>query len=251
MKKEVYYTTYDSKEMSISLYYEPLDTPKNYPLIIFFFGGGWMNGTTEHFKPQALELIKDGFMVALVDYRVYNMHHTTIDTALKDAFYSLKYLSDYSDELSINRNQVILAGGSAGGHLAISCILLNQVKHDFQIKGVGLFNGVIDTSQEGYQSLASTEQPFDPIIFSPFHHLKAGLPPLLLMQGTADTVMPYHRTVTFVENCKALGNDVTLISYPDRKHGFFNQRPTTKIEDYEDTLAHFTAFAKQHTATIH
>lgn len=250
MRNDIYYTTYDNQQLPIELYYEE-ETKHSYPLIIFFFGGGWMNGSTDHFRPQTESLIKEGFMVALVDYRTYNKNHTTVDIAMKDAFYSLKHLSDHHNELMIDPDHVILAGGSAGGHLAISCILLNQVKHSFQIKGVGLFNGVIDTSQEGYQSLASTEQPFDPIIFSPFHHLKAGLPPLLLMQGTADTVMPYHRTVTFVENCKALGNDVTLISYPDRKHGFFNQRPTTKIEDYEDTLAHFTAFAKQHTATIH
>lgn len=240
MMKELYYKTEDNTSMLIKLYKEDGQSEKS-PLIVFFFGGGWMGGTVDHFENQAKELSKLGYIVANVDYRVFLKHGTSFDVAMKDSFYSIKYLSDNADELGIDCQNVFFGGGSAGGHLAISCIMFNNVKHSFSVRGLLSFNAVIDTTEAGFMSEASTSQAFNPIIFSPFHSLRENLPAMIIFHGTADTVMPYARVVQFVEKYKALGNEIYLESYENEKHGFFSN-PNC----FEDSLEKAKIFIKEH-----
>ena len=45
--------------------------------IVFFFGGGWTNGTIKHFEPQANYLASRGMVAARADYRVKSRHGVT------------------------------------------------------------------------------------------------------------------------------------------------------------------------------
>ncbi|MFI3325392.1 MAG: alpha/beta hydrolase [Clostridia bacterium] len=238
MEKALYYKTEDDKDMLIKFF---TANDKKAPLVVFFFGGGWMNGNMDRFKPHALELEKLGYVVAIVDYRVYSKHGTTFDYAMKDAFYALKYLSDNALELKIDINNVFYGGGSAGGHLAIASVMFNNVKNNFNVRGLVCFNPVVDTTEKGFMSDASTKQSFKPVVYSPYHHVTKNLPDIIIFHGTEDTVMPYQRTLEFADKYRKYGNNLEFVSYEGCKHSFHN------IEEYyTDTLEKTKVFIKEH-----
>ena len=59
---------------------------------------------------------------------------------------------------------------------------------------------------------------------SPFHHLRAGVPPTLILHGKNDTTAPYAVSEQFCIEMKAVGNECRLIGYEGAVHGFFNPR---------------------------
>ncbi len=159
-----------------------------------------------------------------------------------DVFTFLEHLDNRADVLKIDRERIFLSGGSAGGHLAICSILLNHIKNKLHVRGLILFNPVLDTSEKGYQSPALLEQPWNPLVFSPLHHLYARreeeicLPSMIIFHGTADTVMPLERIRLFCEELRRRNGEVVLVEYEDQKHGFFNYKKEEDPFCHQDTL---------------
>ena len=53
--------------------------------IVFFFGGGWENGTIKAFEPQARYLAGRGMVAVRADYRVKSRHGVTPKECVDDA----------------------------------------------------------------------------------------------------------------------------------------------------------------------
>lgn len=244
MESKIHYKSFDGKELGIDLFVEKTDKEK-YPLIVFFFGGGWTGGSVDQFRPQAEELIKLGYMVANVDYRVFSRDNTTIDVCMRDAFYSLKHLGDNAEELSIDTENVFLSGGSAGGHLALSCAIFNNIEHNLNIKGLFLFNPVTDTTKNGFQNPPLKDQAFNPMMFSPYHHITKDLPPVLLMHGKDDVTVLVHRAMSFADKYQEFGNSIELVVYDGCTHGFFNYKDGNNLF-YAQTMEKTKEFIKAH-----
>jgi len=88
--------------------------------ILFFYGGGWLSGDINHFRPQAEYFSRRGVVAVLAEYRVASKHKTTPFTALSDAKSAMRYLVNNAEYFGIDKYKIIAAGGSAGGHLAAS-----------------------------------------------------------------------------------------------------------------------------------
>jgi len=57
---------------------------------------------------------------------------------------------------------------------------------------------------------------------SPVHHVKKGVPPTLVLHGTADATVPFAQAESFADAMQAAGNRCELIRYEGQGHGFFN-----------------------------
>ena len=57
-------------ETKLDLYVFSPERPTKAPAIVFFFGGGWQNGTPQQFEVQCRELAKRGMVAMTADYRV-------------------------------------------------------------------------------------------------------------------------------------------------------------------------------------
>jgi acetyl esterase/lipase len=62
------------------------------PVVVFFFGGGWKNGSYTQFVPHAEYFASRGLVCATADYRVANQHHTTPDACIEDAKSAVRWL---------------------------------------------------------------------------------------------------------------------------------------------------------------
>lgn len=202
------------------------------PAIVFFFGGGWTSGAITQFVPQATHLAERGMVAIVADYRVFNRHGTSAFEAMTDAKSALRWVRTHSAELGVDTNRIAAAGGSSGGHVALSAAIFDTFDEPGEDKtfsskpnALVLFNPAVDTTT------TPTHDP--PEILkarfgirgrdgSPVHHLRAGLPPTLILHGKADTTVPYADVDRYCTEARTLGNQCQLVGYDGATHGFFN-----------------------------
>jgi acetyl esterase/lipase len=210
------------------------------PAIVFFFGGAWTNGSVEQFVPQAKYLANRGMVAAVADYRVFGRHRTNAFAAMADARSAIRWMRQHVSELHIDPNRIAAGGGSSGGHVALSAAMIDTFddpREDHAItaapNALVLFNPAVDVTIAPAQFAARFDaRPQDA---SPEHHLRQGLPPIIILHGKADATVPYSSVELFCNEAKRLGNDCTLVGYEGAEHGFFNP-PNANGKWYRETL---------------
>ncbi len=227
------------------------------PAVVFYFGGGWRNGTIEHFHPQATYFFSRGLICCIVEYRVKSKHDVTPFACVEDARSAMRYVRQHADRLGIDIHRICASGGSAGGHLAANTALAKNcdaLDDDLSIDptpaAMFLFNPVLDTVVESWLSRSHNdtisglledfgERGSD---VSPIHQVRSGLPPVKIVHGEDDVTVPHDQAEIFTQLMQQAGNQCELISYPGKGHGFFNIRDGRNAELFADTLGHMEQF---------
>ena len=215
--KKILYKKTPQEDMYLYVLYPREETTKPLPAIVYFTGGGWLNGNVADEIPSAAWFRDHGMIAITADYRVKNRHSTTPLEAIKDARSAMRYLRGNAKQLGIDPNKIIAAGGSAGGHLAI-CTLVDsgdEETDDLSISakpnGLVLHNPVLG---EGFGLDFLQEYPQ----FTPLNIVKAGWPPTVISCGTKDGTTPYSGAVKFTKLMKDAGNICELITVNDADH---------------------------------
>ncbi len=234
----VKYKEIDTSKLYLEVFYpENFDSSDNFPALIFFFGGGWKGGQRSQFLNHAKYFAKRGLVCFLVDYRIASKHLTTPFASLKDAKSAIRFIRKNSEEFKIDPEEIIGAGGSAGGHLAAATALIegyNDSMDDLSLSckpnALVLFNPVIDNGPGGY----GYERVSDSYkSFSPLHNIRSGAPPTLFLVGTKDDLIPVETAKYFQVVMKKVNSTCELIFYEGQGHGFFNYR---NFEYYKKTV---------------
>lgn len=194
------------------------------PVIVLFFGGGWINGSPTSFFPHCAYFASRGMVAIAPDYRVRSREKTTPFECVADGKSAIRYVRAHASELGIDPNRIVAGGSSAGGHVAACTALipgLDEKGEDLAVSSVpnalALYNPVIDTSVEGYghERLGERWQEI-----SPLQHVRPGLPPTLVCHGNADKTVPYANVVAFEAAMKQAGNRAELLTLNGIGHGF-------------------------------
>jgi acetyl esterase len=207
------------------------------PVAVFFFGGGWKGGTPGQFLPQCLHLAERGMMAISVDYRVKSRHNVFPQDCVRDAKAAIRWVRANAQRLGVDPDRVVAGGGSSGGHLAAATALLPGFEDDDN-KGVSstpnamlLFNpAVVMAPVDGHPDLLPAEKFADiaercdgrPQEVSPYHFVRAGLPPSVIFHGMNDEAVPFPTVQLFQKAMSAAGNRCELKAYEGQPHGFFN-----------------------------
>lgn len=217
--------------------FEPTGPAKtNRPAIVFFFGGGWTNGSPTQFERQCRYLATRGMVAIAADYRVASRHQVKPTACVADAKSAMRWVRANATGLGIDPKRIAAGGGSAGGHLAAATATVpgfDDPKDDLKVNAVPnalvLFNPalVLDTldglDMKGFESRVGADRMgTDPRNLSPAHHVKRGLPPTIIFHGRADTTVPYSTAEAFTNLMTKAGNRCELHGYDGQAHGFFN-----------------------------
>lgn len=221
------YKSVDSINLEMKVFYpENMIAGKNYPAIVFFHGGGWRSGDTRQFEPHANYLSSRGMIGILANYRVSERHGTTPFDAVKDAKSAIRYVREHVDRMQINRNQIIAAGGSAGGHLAAAAGNIQGLEepeenHSISSKpnALVLFNPVYDNGPQGYgyERIGNRYKEISPI-----HNISTGAPPTIVFFGTEDELVPMKTAKLYQKKMQDAGSRCDLSLYEGQGHAFFN-----------------------------
>ncbi len=205
------------------------------PAIVFFFGGGWRGGTPGQFLPHCHYLSKRGMVAISVDYRVKNRNDSSPQDAVEDAKAAIRWVRENSKRLGVDPDRIVASGGSAGGHLAAATSLVpgfesDESKVSSQPNAMVLFNPAVILAKTDGEQLLSEEKLKDigerclgrPEEISPYHHMRADLPPSIIFHGTNDDAVLFPTVVAFRDQMTKLGNRCELKAFEGQPHGFFN-----------------------------
>lgn len=250
------YRTVDGVDLSIH-FLVPQNVNKPTPAVVFYFGGGWRNGSIAHLYPQARYLRQRGLTCCLVAYRIKSKHDVTPFACVEDARSAMRYVRKHAHRLRIDINRICASGGSAGGHLAANTATAKNCDAPDDDRSIDptpaaifLFNPVLDTVVESWLARSHNETVWGLLEdfgergcdVSPLHNVRPGLPPTTIVHGEDDVTVPYDQAIAFTELMQQAGNTCHLIGYPGKGHGFFNFREGRNTELFIDTVQRFDEF---------
>jgi len=243
-QEQVLYKQVDTTKLFMEVHYpDTISRGNNYPAIVFFFGGGWNNGSVKQFEPHAQYLSRRGMICFLVDYRVKSRQQTTPFESLKDAKSAIRFIRENSEKFHVDTSKIVAAGGSAGGHLAAATALIddyNENTDDISISCIPnaliLFNPVFDNGPGGYgfERIGNAYKTF-----SPLHNIKTGAPPTIIFLGTNDQLVPIETAKYYQKVMNKVNSRCELFLYEGEGHGFFNYK---NFEYYKKTIAESDKF---------
>ena len=214
------------------------------PAIIFFHGGGWVEGDALRFYDQARHLADEGMVAVSAEYRLGGTDGTDPRTALADAISAMRYLHSHVPALGIDSARIAAGGGSAGGQLAAALATSNGFEDPADDAGVPyrptalvLFNPVIDNGPGGFghDRVSGYWEAF-----SPLHNIRTGHPPTLIMLGTRDALVPVATGEAYCDKVRAVGAACRLALYEGQPHAFFAR--SRSLRYFTETLAAMDTF---------
>ena len=241
---QILYKKIDTTQLYLTVYPSIIKEPtKKSPAIVFFFGGGWNNGTVKQFEQQALYFSQRGMVCVLVDYRVREKQKTTPFESLKDAKSAIRYIREHANELQIDPSKIVASGGSAGGHLAAATAIINDYNESTDNTAIScvpdalvLFNPVFDNGPGGYGYERIGEAYKN---FSPLHNIKSGAPPTIVFLGDKDHLVPVETAKYYKTIMEKVKSRCDLFVYEGQGHGFFNYK---NLEYYKKTVSETDTF---------
>jgi len=227
--------------------FEPDDAgTKARPVFMIIHGGGWTGGEPRKFYPVAEHFARRGMLGISLEYRLVKPKSgVTVFDCVRDGRSAVRFVRAHAAELGVDPKRIVVAGGSAGGHVAVGTALLDfdEPGEDRSVPcapdALVLLNPVIDTSAAGYGQAKIGERWRE---LSPLHQVRGGLPSTILFHSTADRVTPYAGARRFVELSRAAGNDCELVTYEGGRHGYFLFDEAA----YRDLIRRIEAFLQRH-----
>jgi len=208
----------------------------------FFFGSGWDHGQVSQFAPHCVYFASRGMVTLAFDYRLNSKHGTGPKEAMADARSAMRWIRLNALEMGVNPGKIVGIGASGGAHAIASAALLEGGAYDEPGEDASinpapnalvLFNPVLDTSKHGF-GLERFPTPADAKAANLIRAIRPGFPPMLVMHGTADRVIPAGGSYEFAKKATRKKNICRLIEFEGQGHGFFNFN--LSFEMYEATL---------------
>lgn len=217
LAEKVLYKKTPQEDMYLYILRPQVKSRNALPAIVYFTGGGWVAGDVYGQIPNPAWFRDHGIIGIEADYRVKSRHETTPIECIQDAKSAIRYVRQHAQELGIDPDKIIAAGGSAGGHLAATTFLdggdtpgENQ-KISSKPNAIVMHNPVLG---EGFGKEFFAAHPE----FSPILHVKKGWPPTILSNGTKDGTTPFEVAEKFTSLMKEAGNICELIPVKDADH---------------------------------
>jgi acetyl esterase/lipase len=213
------------------------------PALIEIHGGAWNSGDRTNNPAIAEGLAASGVLVASIDFR---MAADQYPSSLQDINYGIRWLKAHAREWNSDPASVGGLGVSSGGHLIVlSAMRPNDQRYaalpyeDISVDGSLAYAiscwGVIDAlgryrlaQSDGRKELVNNHDTYfvteaameegNPLMMLQRGE-KSEMPPLLLVQGTADESLPKGMVQEFDRLYRAAGGDSDLAMFDDQPHG--------------------------------
>jgi acetyl esterase/lipase len=192
------------------------------PVVVFFYGGGWVSGERGDYGFVGRALAARGFIAVIADYRL--VPNVRFPAFVEDGAEAVRWVRDNIAAHGGNRDRIALSGHSAGAYIAAMLALdptyLKRAGADPRsIKAAALLSGPYDfyPFTEGRSRAALGNWP-RPLETQPVHFANKDAPPMLLMTGTADTVVRARNSKRLATRLREAGAPVELRLYPGKSH---------------------------------
>jgi acetyl esterase/lipase len=196
---------------------------KHLPLIVFIHGGGFGHGDKmgDSLNPDELQLLWAGFAMASINYRLAPGAHWP--APIEDCKAAIRWLKVHADEYGYDPSRIGVIGESAGAQLvALLCTTSGTKKFDTGENldqssdvncAVDLFGPTDFTAAEVSDDGGAAALFGGPIkdhldaakAASPIFYIHPDQPPILVIHGTADHLVPFLQSERFVDAMEKAG----------------------------------------------
>lgn len=262
---DIEYARLGDRILKLDLYAPKSDFQGPRPLIIWVHGGAWRSGTKA--AVPVLEWLERGYAIASVEYRL--SPEAKFPAQIHDIKAAIRFLRSGAEGLGLDPDKFIIAGASAGGHLAaltgvtnghallegkvgahlsvssdvqgivsfygasnLQSILSQSTEHGLSVRvpALKLLLGDVPEAQSDLAKLAS-----------PVAHVDAADPPLLLIHGDADPQMPPEQSDELLAAYGEIDLPCNLTIVTGGKHGgkgfYTSQQLSSQAEMLEGFLS--------------
>lgn len=189
-----------------------------------------------------------------LEYRTASLHGAGPIEAMTDARSAVRWTRRHAADLGIDPTRVVGAGGSAGAHAILTAAMLREKEYDDPSDpsdqscvpdALVLFDPVVDISDPrpgGKFGIGRFPSPQAARQASPLRRVRGKLPPMLLMHGTADRLLPFEATRAFSRKMRRWfrRNDCRLLPFEGCGHSFFNFNVNPRL--FEATITQADQF---------
>ncbi len=247
----------DFQELYMDIYEPTGDTRTDRPVVVFAFGGAYVQGDRQQVASFCEEFARKGFVAAAIDYRIYAVDIENIPDSLgmldiitksigdmKASIRTLRKSVDAGNPYGIDPNFIFTGGLSAGAITAMHVAQLGEDDTDIlpqyvtdAIDANGGWEG--DTDDPDNSAIGYSSEVQGVVSYLGAMHRRAWLDsddvPFISIHGTADDVVPYGHGIVTLFNFVQLGSlegsgalhpyadqvGITnqLITVPDGGHG--------------------------------
>ncbi len=193
-----------------------------FPVVVFFYGGGWDTGARGDYLFVGQRLAAAGYLAVIPDYRLYP--DVAFPAFIEDCAEAVAWTGEHASAYGGDSARMALMGHSAGAYNAMMLALDGRYldaagwpawrlsaaiglagPYDFRPFDSALLQGVFG----GWPDADATQ----PITFA-----RGDAPPLLLATGEDDTTVLPANSDRLARAMEEAGGVVTLVRYPDMGH---------------------------------
>jgi acetyl esterase/lipase len=211
-----------------------------HPTVLYIHGGAWHSGNKDDSEWSVMPFIERGWQAINIEYTVGS---NTAPQAAEDVFLALIWTIKNAAKYGIDTNKIVIAGDSAGGHLALYLGLATTNKaHEkyldkqlniaaiinwFGISDIKLLDEYLEKNGKwnypklwvGTDSTASAMSEE----LSPVHLVSELSPPVYTVHGKADTVVPIDQASSLHQKLNEFSVDNKLLSLSNAGHFRFSE----------------------------
>ncbi|HEY3379633.1 MAG TPA: alpha/beta hydrolase [Armatimonadota bacterium] len=220
------------------------------PILLLVHGGGWCSGSRADMAAAAQRLARAGFIAANIEYRLAPAH--PFPAAFDDLCAAADWLRTHAARFGGNAARLGAFGVSAGGHLVALLATRNVGPLTCAVSWGGpmdLLHAPVTAPYRGYAlaflAACPHEDPTRYAAASPIANISASTPPLLLIYGSQDDVVPPAQGEHMAAAAVARHAPVTLLPLAGAGHAPGDPREPVMAFAWEQ----LTEFLQAHLPT--
>jgi len=210
--------------------------------VIVVHGGGFVAGDKQTYvKPLFEPLTRAGFAWFTINYRLAPRHR--FPAAVEDVERAFDYVRSHARQYKVAPDRIALVGESAGGHLVSfvgarggvrpAAVVSFYGPHDFEARARQ--QGEISKTTQAFLGVAAFDAPGLARLreASPITHVRAGMPPFLLIHGTEDRAVPHDQSLRMCEAMRKAGARCEVFTLEGAAHGVENWEKNPAFHTYK------------------
>lgn len=232
--------------------YAPRKADGPAPVVMFVYGGSWMDGDRRNYGFAGRALAALGYITVVADYRL--VPEIEYPGFLQDGAAAFGWLVEHVASYGGDAGRMALMGHSAGAYNALMLALdpsyLGQAGLLDRVRCVVGLSGPYDFFPfDGPISLRTFGAVQEPWTTQPIHHVTPASPPVLLGHGGKDRLVYPRNSVALAHRLRQAGVAVDEVHYPRLAHAeplLALSRPARGIAP---VLVDVAAFLRRHLAS--
>ncbi|OYX48720.1 MAG: hypothetical protein B7Y97_10370 [Sphingomonas sp. 32-66-10] len=255
-QRDVVYRTTDTGPLHLDLHRPSSDKGKRAPVLVVIHGGAWARGERPKGWAGYRRFVDAGFAVVSMQYRLSGQARAP--AAVEDVRCVMGWIARAAEREGLDPRRIVLLGTSAGAHLALMAAYVDASEGldpaecgpapraaavidfygptDLRPQSLGAWNSpsIGKWVGEGEAGAAMAAR------MSPIARVRPGLPPVFIVHGDADPVVPLAASTALKAALERATVPTELHVVPGGVHGKFGPEVQDRL------MADAVTFLKRH-----